>query len=143
MTSYVAGFMFDLVTKEVALIRKKKPLWQAGKLNGIGGKMEPAESAAAAMVREFEEETSYLTAEHEWRQFASLLSRDWCVHFFFTFGHLSELESPEEEKIEIHDIALIPQMPDVVENLYWLLGLAIDATKPGGPSFVIAHYNAL
>jgi hypothetical protein len=34
----VAGFLFRNNDTEVALIRKNKPDWQKGKLNGIGGK---------------------------------------------------------------------------------------------------------
>jgi 8-oxo-dGTP pyrophosphatase MutT (NUDIX family) len=69
---YVAGFMFDVANKQVALIRKTKPAWQAGKLNGIGGKIEDGESPEAAMVREFLEETGCNTDRDDWSHFASL-----------------------------------------------------------------------
>lgn len=45
----------------VALIRKAKPAWQAGRLNGIGGKVEPGEDPQLAMAREFEEEAGVAT----------------------------------------------------------------------------------
>ena len=32
--------MFDLEKREIALIKKAKPEWQANKWNGIGGKVE-------------------------------------------------------------------------------------------------------
>lgn len=61
MTKYVVGFLFNSITpdvgQKVVLIRKNKPDWQRGKLNGVGGKIEPGENAFNAMVREFEEET--------------------------------------------------------------------------------------
>ena len=38
----------------VVLTHKNRPAWQAGKLNGVGGKIELLESPVAAMVREFE-----------------------------------------------------------------------------------------
>jgi 8-oxo-dGTP diphosphatase len=139
-TAYVAGFMLDLDTQEVALIRKNKPAWQAGKLNAIGGKIESGEAPLAAMIREFEEETAYFTKEDDWRHFAALVGSHWCCHFFVTVGHLISLESPEEEKVEIHDIALISQRQDVIENIPWLLALAIDAMKSNGPTFVTAQY---
>jgi 8-oxo-dGTP pyrophosphatase MutT (NUDIX family) len=72
---YVVGFAFDTYGR-VALIRKNRPEWQAGQLNGIGGHVETAcersdhinsrhdaacrghlEDPYVAMVREFEEET--------------------------------------------------------------------------------------
>jgi 8-oxo-dGTP diphosphatase len=53
---YVCGFLFHPQHREVALVRKNKPEWQKGKLNGVGGKIEIGESPSAAMEREFLEE---------------------------------------------------------------------------------------
>jgi hypothetical protein len=35
MQEYVLGFMFDVPAEQVLLIKKAKPDWQAGKLNGV------------------------------------------------------------------------------------------------------------
>lgn len=51
----VVGFVFR--GKEVVLILKNRPDWQAGRLNGVGGRVEAGESPKEAMVREFKEET--------------------------------------------------------------------------------------
>ena len=56
-TKYVVGFLFNEGLLEVLLIRKLKPLWQRGKLNGVGGKILPTESPLEAIRREFSEET--------------------------------------------------------------------------------------
>ena len=48
---------FAFAGASVLLIRKARPDWQAGKLNGIGGKVEGAETITEATVREFREET--------------------------------------------------------------------------------------
>lgn len=53
---YVAGFLFSPSMNSVVLIQKNKPEWQAGKLNGVGGKVEAGETPEQAMTREFEEE---------------------------------------------------------------------------------------
>ena len=37
---YVLGFLFSPDCKRVALIIKNRPDWQAGFLNGIGGKID-------------------------------------------------------------------------------------------------------
>ena len=37
---YVVGFAFNKEKTKVLLIKKTKPDWQAGQLNGIGGKIE-------------------------------------------------------------------------------------------------------
>lgn len=44
--------------KEVLLIRKSKPAWQKGKLNLVGGKIEPGERVEQAAKRELEEESA-------------------------------------------------------------------------------------
>ena len=54
---YVAGFAFNMDGDRVLLVLKKKPAWQNGRLNAIGGKIEANESPLQAMVREFREET--------------------------------------------------------------------------------------
>ena len=40
--------------------------WQAGLLNGIGGKIEDGEAPIEALVREFAEETGVQTSAEEW-----------------------------------------------------------------------------
>lgn len=65
---YVLGFAF--LGNRVLLIRKTKPAWQAGKLNGVGGKVEPFDAdLEAAMIREFREETGITTQVGQWHEF--------------------------------------------------------------------------
>jgi 8-oxo-dGTP pyrophosphatase MutT (NUDIX family) len=52
---------------EFLLVKKSKPDWQAGLLNAPGGKINDGESALAACVREFKEETGIKTNEHQWQ----------------------------------------------------------------------------
>ena len=54
---YVVGFLLNYDRTQVVLIRKNRPAWQAGHLNGVGGKIEMGETPIEAMTREFEEET--------------------------------------------------------------------------------------
>lgn len=58
MRRYVLGFVFDSGYHNVLLICKDRPSWQAGRLNGLGGKIEEGESPARAMERELREETA-------------------------------------------------------------------------------------
>lgn len=60
---YVLGFMFNEDESKVLLIMKNRPAWQAGKLNGVGGKIEAGETPIQAMEREFAEETGFV-AKH-------------------------------------------------------------------------------
>lgn len=59
---YVVGFMFNEANDRILLIFKNRPVWMAGKLNGIGGKIEPGETAHEAMEREFREETGFVSS---------------------------------------------------------------------------------
>jgi 8-oxo-dGTP diphosphatase len=72
--NYVLGFMFDKKKEYVLLVRKNRPAWQRGKLNGIGGKLESGESYDAAMIREFKEETGIQTYQHQWQFFGEMMS---------------------------------------------------------------------
>lgn len=58
MTNYVLGFPMTWAGS-VALVRKTKPEWQKGDLNGFGGKVKDDETYGGAMFREFREYTSY------------------------------------------------------------------------------------
>jgi len=59
MKHYVMGFIFNETGDKVLLMRKNKPEWQAGRWNGIGGKIKEDEFSLEAMRRECEEETGY------------------------------------------------------------------------------------
>lgn len=71
---YVVGFLFCHST--VLLVRKARPTWQRGRMNGIGGKVEPGERPIDAMVREFQEETTLEVVDAQWTHFATLTGDD-------------------------------------------------------------------
>lgn len=84
--NYVAGFAYcDEFSggSHVLLIKKNRPDWQAGKLNGVGGHIEPGESPLQAMVREFREEAGVHVPS--WRHFATVTDENrFRVEFFST-----------------------------------------------------------
>lgn len=127
MTHYVAGFMFSPNFENVVLIEKNKPEWQRGKYNAIGGKIENEETAEQAMVREFEEETSI--NQKDWEHFVSIEGPDYKVHFFYTVStkwaeHLSVTDE-EVFNIPVRDLHTVRHF--LIENLNWLIPMAIDA----------------
>lgn len=85
MISYVNGFMIQPEKERVLFIRKNRPAFQAGKWNGIGGKIEGNETIHQAMVREFEEEAGVETTERSWEHTITLQGRDFVVHFLRSF----------------------------------------------------------
>ena len=134
MTEYVAGFMFNRVTgydhvDKVALIRKNRPAWQAGKLNGIGGHIELNETPEGAMRREFFEETGVQTT---WKKFCVLTGPNYVVHFFYTFGVLEELKTTTDEEVVIVPISEV-DVHNSISNLIWLIPMAQE--KQGSPGY--------
>lgn len=125
---YVAGFMFSPDFENVVLIEKEKPEWQKGKYNAIGGKIEPGEAPLAAMVREFEEETSIQTKIEDWNDLCTIGDDAYEVYFYFCANkNWRDYMTCETEKVfHIH----VMDLPDIrhrmIENLNWLIPLCID-----------------
>lgn len=125
MLRYVCGFYFNEDATKVALIRKNRPDWQAGKLNGIGGKCEEDDLTIwCSMVREFDEEAGVLTDSNRWTWFHSEGEPDeWLCYFFYSTGDLSRLRTMTDEVIEIHNVDDIFSLP-VIENLKHMIPTA-------------------
>jgi 8-oxo-dGTP diphosphatase len=129
MKTYACGFLFSPDRRRVLLIRKRRPAWQAGKLNGLGGKIEPGESPLDAMRREFHEEAGVDLAD--WEEVLQLSGTDdagsglsWRGHFFRAFGDVDQPRSMTDEQLERHDVAALPA--DVIPNLRWMIPLMLD-----------------
>lgn len=123
MISYVLGFLFDDRWKYVALIHKKKPDWQVGKLNGIGGKIEDGETPEEAMRREFFEETG--VEVWDWNEFAIMSSNSWeCYCFRTATLDIFNVQTTTNEEVVIREVDKLPD--NVIYNLRWLIPLAKD-----------------
>jgi 8-oxo-dGTP pyrophosphatase MutT (NUDIX family) len=125
---YVLGFAFFM--EYVILIHKKRgPAPVVDKLNGIGGRIEPTDqSAHAAMVREFHEETGLITAALHWRKFATMNvpSYNAVIHCFS--HHMNGMPVPiqmTDEPIAWYKMKDIPKL-NTVPNLRWLVPMAAD-----------------
>lgn len=127
---YVCGFLF--VGDEVALIIKKKPEWQAGRINGIGGKIEEGEMPIEAMAREFKEEAALATVPDEWHHYCTITNHkvSYQVHFFTCTRETKEgVRGLTDEEVVWCKVNNLP--PSVIHNLRWLIPLAQDADVPG------------
>lgn len=126
LQQYVVGFIFNIEKTEVALIRKNRPKWQAGMLNGIGGKVEDEETKHTAMSRECKEETTILIPENNWFNFGKFLG-DWgeVECFSATYHDLSELHCPESETIEVHNINELYK-ENLAPNINFLVPMAMS-----------------
>jgi 8-oxo-dGTP diphosphatase len=123
MTRYVLGFLFSEDMNQVVLILKNRPKWQAGLLNGVGGKVEENESLEQAMQREFKEETN--VDIDSWTGFAYMEGPDYTIHCFSTVGDVSMIETITDEPVMVIPIDRLHTMT-IVHNLRWLIPLALD-----------------
>ncbi len=121
---YVLGFVFNFDRTQVAFIRKNRPKWQAGMLNGIGGKIEENETPFEAMIRECKEEST--VSINEWKNFAKFTG-DWGeVECFRAFHEsLIQLKCPESEEIEVHNVSDLHNQ-HLSPNLHFLILMALD-----------------
>ena len=128
---YVAGFLFDDSLSRVLLIKKNRPEWQAGKLNGVGGKIEFGENALQAMTREFKEETGVTVGF--WNPFAVLKGKNgtWDVNFFHAVSSqkMSGVRNMTDELLivsEVRKVLLLSTLPACLPNVCWLVRMALN-----------------
>ena len=137
---YVLGFAFDSVEyahARVALIRKNRPAWQAGRLNGIGGKVEREDRARHgaiynAMVREFFEETSYRSKTQAWTHYLTYRGKGYDLYVFSMFLDYQDfdtLRTNTDEEIISVPARYLPET--VIHNLRWRIPLAFDSDYRG------------
>ena len=137
---YVLGFYFSHDRTRLLLIEKQKPVWQAGKLNGIGGKVEANDWGDAidagvsglviAMCREFREEVGLITEPADWREVTTLEGENWEVTVFVGFGHPDSAQHREVEQPVVVETAALPQ--HLIPNLRWLIPMVLDNEVQGG-----------
>ena len=138
MTAYVVGFALDRLGR-VALIEKNRPAWQAGKLNGIGGKIEETDHYPLnAMRREFEEETGVYV--HDWDHFVTMTFPGAEIFFYRARVDDEVLDSLWTNTDETVRVVHVRRVLDgargpIIPNLSWLLPLAAytaDTYQPFG-----------
>lgn len=143
MQEYTVGFLFGSFGDEVVLIKKNRPDWQRGKLNGVGGKVEPGEDPAVGMKREFFEETGIQYAE--WERFATIegssgptkacrcgaqLCREheepWKIYFYKAFDTIAfnAADTLTDELVVKTAVKEIPLL-ETVAHLKWLVPMAL------------------
>lgn len=140
MKFYVLGFLFsgrDIYDHGVFLIHKKRPKWQEGKYNGIGGAIEEGETPEAAMRREFLQEAG---CDYDgWKRFALLNAMGNVVHCFVGLPANPVLvKSPTDEDVSlVQTLRVLESQVDVtfkdlfIYNLGWLIPMAFDHLNNG------------
>lgn len=130
LKEYVLGFAFSERKKEILLIRKNRPEFQAGRLNGIGGKIENFELPIDAMVREFKEEANLDTNRETWKLFCKLSGEKELIYCYKSFIDISQYSTMTDEIIipkEVDKIVLGATLEDeLMPNLAWLTQMALS-----------------
>src|ERR1700691_1852233 len=124
ITEYVVGFLFDPDRRDVLLIQKTLPAWQVGRLNGIGGHIDPHEKPLDAMAREFAEEAG--VSGLSWEPVSILSGDQFCVHFFAAFdASIYKAWTVTDEKVLVERVAGLCRRP-LLPNLALMIALALD-----------------
>jgi len=128
---FVVGFCFSQDRQQVVLIRKKRPAWQLGLLNGPGGRCEEGETFVDAMAREYHEETGGRVAPSEWELLCTLSGSGPMgpveVAFFRAFSDagIEDAHTVTDEGVMVFETFMV-HAERTIPNLQWLIPLAVQ-----------------
>jgi 8-oxo-dGTP diphosphatase len=133
MVEYVLGLAFSKDQADVVLIRKNRPEWMKGKLNGVGGKLEESDQTPGhGMCREFFEETGVDIPTEGWSNCAVLTGTSAKIYIFRAFtDEIYKAASTTDEAVmilNVRDLLLGNYNRDFVPNIGWMIPLAL---RPG------------
>ena len=117
--NYCLGFLTNPEATHVLLMEKRRPAWQAGRLNGIGGKLEGDETGVEAMERECLEETGL--AVSDWTAMGSIAFEGGTVFVFRGMADLSLARSTTDEQVRV------VKLDEAIEGLYPLVDSVQEA----------------
>lgn len=144
MKKFVLSFLFNPDKSRVVLIKKNRPDWMAGKLNAIGGHVEPGEDPREAAHREFLEETGIHVPTPLWQLFLTLdRGGDRMLYCFWFVSHRAyQSRSLTDEPV---NLAVINELnPDaIVKDTLWILALALEAARQVDETGVAPRYEML
>lgn len=136
---WVNGFAFTPNRERVLLIEKRKPAWMAGKLNGIGGKVEPGETPIEAMVREMREEAGIEIEAAAWTHFVTMnIAGAGEMYCYAAFTEaVRDASKQEEEPIYLPRVNALHSW-SLMRNLPVLIALALDDSELVKPVLLAA-----
>jgi len=128
---YCLGFAFVPAKAGVVLIRKERPEWQAGKFNGVGGKVEDRELPIDGMVREFFEETGCFVIPTRWTERGALQGKEYIVYVYTCeLGSTEEFFTKTDEEVQLKDV--VGYTGDWLPHVEGLINLCLMSIGPEG-----------
>ena len=121
--TYVLALLFTADRSRVVLMHKTRPPWQAGRVNALGGKLLPGESAVDAARREVREEAGVDVAT--WEEFLVWDDPVYRMHAVRAFDPAAErARTAEDQEVFLAAVDALPR--ELIDNLRWLVPLALD-----------------
>lgn len=135
MKHYVMGFIFSAKRDKVLLVKKKRPEWQTGKWNAIGGKIDDTDvNPLAAMQRESSEETGM---QLNWEHCITFVCPGGTVFVYRAIDNLNcthenfcneiHYKQIEDETLKVWRVELLPNNSDA--DLKWLIAVCLSTLK--------------
>ena len=120
---YVLALLFTPDRRGVVLVHKTRPAWQAGRVNALGGKLNPGERATDAARREVREEAG--VDVRRWEEFLVWDDPQYRMHACRAFDAMAaRAYTAEDQTVFLADAVALPA--NVIDNLRWLVPLALD-----------------
>jgi len=139
MKNYVVGFAYSEDLKNILLIRKNRPPWQKGLLNGVEGKIKEKsntpqifdEIPLTAMKRECKEETGLHLIWNMGGHMSGVNEDEsvfQCWIFYAYDDRIYDFQQIEDEVLELFPMDKVP-LDQVIPNLHYLIPFGIHRTS--------------
>ena len=120
---YVLALLFTADGREVVLVRKVRPAWQAGRVNALGGKLHDGETVFDAARREVREEAG--VDVERWEEFLVWDDPEYRLRAVRAFDDAARAaRTAEDQEVFLANVSGLPL--DVIDNLRWIVPLALD-----------------
>ena len=120
---YVLALLFTADAREIVLVRKTRPAWQAERINALGGKLLDGESLVDAARREVREEAG--VDVQDWEQFLVWNDPQYRMRAVRSFSDAArQARTAEDQEVFLAHVAGLPL--NLIDNLRWIIPRALD-----------------